>query len=131
MSHMQIIKEKGKPAFVVIPHKEWLRIQEKLEDIADARAYDSAKATFEASGHRTYPVEIVDRILNGEHPVKVLREWRKMTQAKLAAKTGLAKAVISHIETGVRGGGIKTLGKIAAALDVPLEVLAPRDVEKS
>lgn len=124
MGHMQIIDKNGKPAFVVIAHDEWLILQEKLEDAADIRAYDRAKGAFEGSGRRTYPAEVVNRLVNGENPLKVLRTWRKLTQAELAAKTGLAKAVISHIETGVRGGGIKTLGKIAAVLDVPIEVLS-------
>jgi len=123
MGHMKIIEKNGKPVSVVIPHKDWLRIQEQLENAIDVLAYDEAMAAFKASGYQTYPAEVVYRIADGEQPVKVLREWRGFTQARLATKTGLSKMVISHIETGVRNGGMKTLGKIAKVLDVPLEIL--------
>lgn len=122
MSHIKIIEKNGKP-FALVPHKDWLRIREDLEDALDALAYERGMAAFKASGYRTYPLEVVDRFIDGENHVKVIREWRKLTQAQLAAKTGLSKVVISHIETGVRNGGMKTLGKIAAALNVPIEIL--------
>ena len=127
MGYMEVIDKKTKKAFILIPRKEWRRIEEKFEDFLDeCLPIKRSKAAYEASGRHGYPSDVVGRIIDGEHPVKVIREWRKLTQAQLAAKTGLAKAVISHIETGVRNGGLKTLGKIATALDVPIEILRSR-----
>jgi transcriptional regulator with XRE-family HTH domain len=82
--------------------------------------------SYKTSGRRAYPASVVDRLIDGGNPVKVMREWRGLTQAALATKTGLSKAVISHIETGERGGGVKTLGKIAHALNVPMDVLVTK-----
>lgn len=70
------------------------------------------------------PVEYARRDLAGENRVRVYREMRGLTQAALAAKIGSKTAYISQIETGVRDGGKATLRKIAAALELPLSVLA-------
>jgi DNA-binding XRE family transcriptional regulator len=81
------------------------------EDIA---AFDHAKAE---SGE-TFPEEIAVRLIGGEHPVKVFREYRGLTQQALADAAGTTAAYVSQIETGVRVGGRKTLAKFAEVLGV-------------
>jgi transcriptional regulator with XRE-family HTH domain len=53
----------------------------------------------------------------------VFREWRKMTQAQLSAKTGLGQGYISDLEKGRRRGTADALNRVAAALKVPLDLL--------
>jgi hypothetical protein len=43
-----ILDGEGKPAFVVLDAKEYERMVEELEELADIRAYDEAKASGEA-----------------------------------------------------------------------------------
>lgn len=69
------------------------------------------------------PSEIVSRILDGEHPVKVWREYRGMTQVQLSETTGLSTPYISQIETGKRTGTLESLQAIAGALNVDLDML--------
>lgn len=121
--NVQIINAGQHPAFVVIPHTNWVRIRAMLEDAADGRAYDRAKAAWQHDGKKAYPAAIAKRIARGEHPISVLREWRGLSQRQLAEKTGLNAQSISHIETGVRKGGLAALRKIAKALNISLELL--------
>lgn len=117
----QIIRQNGKPAFVVVPFEEWQRIEEILEDRADAAA---VRAYWENPDEEGFPEEIVralavDRI----NPIKVFREYRGMTQAELAGKAELSSMYLSQLERGERRPGRKALGKLAAALRVDVDML--------
>ena len=121
----QIIEQDGQPAFVVLPVKEWEQIQEALEDLEDLRLYDEAKA----AGGETYPADVVHAILDGANPVKAFREWRRLTQADLAGRAGIATLYLSQIETGRRTGSAKVLRALARGLGVDLDLIvaAPAD----
>ena len=41
--HAQIIKKNGKKEYAVLPYKEFIRIQEELEDYQDLRSLREAK----------------------------------------------------------------------------------------
>lgn len=117
----QIIKQNGRPAFVVVPFDEWLRIEEILEDRADAAA---ACAYWDNPDVEGFPEEVVralavDRI----NPIKVFREYRGMTQAELAGAAQLSAMYLSQIERGERTPGRKALGKLATALRVDVDML--------
>ena len=122
--NIQIISKKGQPAFVVLPHADWLKIRKALAQQDDVQAYDTAKRDWERTGRQTYPAAIARQLASGTHPVAVFRTWRGLSQKQLADKTGLNVQSISHIETGVRKGGICSLRKIAKALDVSIETLS-------
>ena len=86
------------------------------EETADRAAYLETKARDE----ETLPHAVVKRLVAGEHPVKVFREHRSLTQAELAERAGSRAAYISQIETGKREGSKAMLRKLANALDVEL-----------
>lgn len=46
------------------------------------------------------PPHILHRIEAGESPVKAIREWRRLSQADLADRTGVAITQIMRAETG-------------------------------
>ena len=89
------------------------------DDDEDVAAYDAVKARDEES----FPFEIADRLIAGENPIKVFRQYRGLTQRELAVKVDTSAAYLSQIETGRRGGSIKMLHRVADALDVGLEDL--------
>lgn len=68
------------------------------------------------------PEEIRQRIRRGEHPVRVLREMRLMTQNELSEICGIRANHISAIERG-QSFGLKTARRLADALDVPADIL--------
>ena len=61
--------------------------------------------------------------------IAVLREQRGMSQSELAAKAGVSRATIWHLETADEeiNTTTKTLAKIASALCVKLDELLTHD----
>ena len=90
---------------------------EEAEDIA---AYKDGMKSEE----ETFPLEVAKRLVAGDSPLKVFREYRGLTQAALAELTGISRLYLSQIETGRRGGSVKTLRALSKALDVELDNLA-------
>ena len=90
---------------------------EVLEDAAEAAAYARTR------GEESLPIELADRLLAGENPVRVWREHRGLSLAALADQAGVGKGFLSQIENGRRTGTIETLKKLARALELDLEDL--------
>ena len=55
--------------------------------------------------------------------IKALRMERELQQRQLAEKAGLTPSMVSQIESGRLTPSLNTLGKIAAALSVPIASL--------
>ena len=104
---------------VKIPVQDFEALQERLEELEDIAALDAALALNEEA----FPGDVVKRLLDGESPVKVYREYRQMTQAVLAEKTRVTKTTISEIETGRKQGSVRTLKAIANALNLDIDDL--------
>ncbi len=117
MSEPQVIlDDAGRPAFAVIPWREYERL---AGEEGDAEAlYDRARA----EGGESFPVELADRLLAGENPV---RAHRGMTQGELASAAGVHPVYLSQIETGKRAGSTRTLAALARALGVAVDDLIP------
>ncbi len=118
---MQVIERDGKPEYAVIPYEEYLRLRDVTEMASDVAAYDRAMKDME--GKEWVPSEVIDRLIDGEHPVKVWREHRKMKQGELAEKLGKSGAYLSHIESWKRDGTIKLYSNLARALQVDIDDL--------
>ena len=121
MSKVQVIEKDGERLFAVIPWDDYERLRDAAEMDADVRLYDEALARDE----ERFPLELVDRLIARENPIKVFREYRGMTQRQLARKVGVNAAYLSQIETGRRGGSSKVLRAIANALNVDLDDVVP------
>ena len=121
--NVQIISSDKKPQYAVIPFDEWQKLQdhlEDLEDLADVRALSARVASGE---DETFPGEFVDRLLSGEHPLTVWREFRGMTKAALAAACGVSAPAISQIEGGKRDPSASLLRRMATALSCSMDDL--------
>ena len=70
-----------------------------------------------------FPVEVLDRLLAGESPIRVFRQYRGMTQADLARKAGTDAVYVSQIERMRRRGSLDLNRRLAAALDVDVDDL--------
>lgn len=55
--------------------------------------------------------------------LRTLREKRRLTQAELGQRAGIAPAAISHFETGLRRPSPENLKKLAQALSVSVDYL--------
>jgi Helix-turn-helix len=110
----------------ILPRKDYELLVAKAsvadEDAGTARIVARARKEI-ASGAPLLPKDIVDRIANGENPIRVLREWRDITQMYLSFKTDLSQGHISDIENGRRTGTAAALRLIAKVLKVPPDLL--------
>jgi predicted transcriptional regulator len=95
----------------------------KFEDAGTVRLVRRARATAASGREVLLPMTVVDRLATGENPIRVLREWRDMTQLELAFKTDISQSYLSNLEKRRRRGAAKALAKIARALKVPLKLL--------
>jgi DNA-binding XRE family transcriptional regulator len=120
---IETITRKGRE-FAVIPVKDLEKLMEDAEMLADVRAYDAAKARLDDGEDELIPLEITERRLRGESPLRIWREHRKLTQEQLAKKAKVSRALIAAIETKRKVGSVSTWKKLGAALDVSWEQLA-------
>jgi DNA-binding XRE family transcriptional regulator len=101
-----------------------LMLMEDAAMLADVRAYDAAKARLEDGEDELIPLEISERRLKGETPLRVWREYRKLTQEQVAKKAKVSRALIAAIETKRKAGSVSTWKRLGAALGVGWEQLA-------
>jgi transcriptional regulator with XRE-family HTH domain len=73
---------------------------------------------------------IVNRLAGGGNPIRVLRQFRDLTQDELATAVGITQNYLSDLETGKRKGPMALHRKFADALGVPLELLSTIAVSK-
>ena len=113
----QIIEHNGHPAFAVVPIAEWTELQMRLEvlqDIADAKSSRDAE---------TFPVELADRLLAGESPLKVWRDYRGLTLQTLAERCGVTRQMLSMVEHAKAKPSTDLLAKLAAVLGCDMDDL--------
>jgi len=119
-------KKTGKGEVAILPRKEYealvAKANEADEDAGTARLVARARKEI-AEGATVVPLDVVNRIADGENPVRVIREWRDITQLHLAHKTDIGQGYISDLENGRRKGTVAALKEIARVLEVPLDLL--------
>ena len=69
------------------------------------------------------PSAFANRLLNGEHPLRVSRDLRGLTQTALTDLSGVNRIQIAEIEAGRKSGSVATLHKLAEALAVTVDDL--------
>src|SRR5438034_2757166 len=112
----------------ILPRAEYERLkaleQEAKEDAGTALLVARAKKEI-AGGDPLLPKEVVERLANGENPIRVLRQFRGLSQVELAAaeRIGITQNYLSDLETGKRKGPLALHQKFAQVLGVPLDLL--------
>lgn len=121
---VKILEANGKPAFAVLPYDEYRALRELAEDADDIAALARFAKRYASGAEDTVPVEVVDRILAGNTPLRVWREYRGMTAARLSALVGITPAHMSKLESGRGDPSLALLRKLGKALDIDLDLLA-------
>ena len=109
--------------FAVIPVEDLQKLIDDAEMLADVRAYDAAKKRLDNGDDELIPLDIIERRLAGENPVRIWRNHRGLTQEELAKASEVSRTMIAAIEAGHKTGAVATLKKLAVALNVDLENL--------
>ena len=130
MTKVQFIKTAGGEELAILPKSEYERLTALAvgEDAGVARIVRRARAALATGSEIVLPKTVVDRLAAGENPIRVLREWRDMTQAELVVSVGITQGYLSDLEAGRRKGPVALHQKIARALGVPIDLLLPSAV---
>ncbi len=111
---------------VVLSRKDYeallLRL-DRVEDLEDSLAIADFEKKLAAGQEELIPSEFVDRMVDGESPVRVWRDYRGLSAKDLAAIAGISTAYLSEIETGKKDGSVSALKSIADALKLDLDDL--------
>ena len=118
---IQVIERNGKPEWAVLPYAEYMKLVEQAEMLEDTRDYDTAKAAIERGDEELVPAEVVYAILDGQSPIKVWREYRRLRQHQLAKAAGISVPYLSQLESGKRKGSAAILTALSKALKVSLD----------
>lgn len=108
---------------VTIPIEEYKALRVAAEELADLRAYDRAKDALARGEEEQVPAAVARRMVAGESPLRVWREFQGLTQQALAEASGVNRVQITDIESGKGSGSVATLVKLASALDVTVDDL--------
>lgn len=77
------------------------------------------------AGNDSLPDDILDALTaREESPVKIMRNYREMTQVELAREAGISRPYLTEIENGKKDGSIRAMKALAEALGVSVGVLA-------
>jgi transcriptional regulator with XRE-family HTH domain len=115
-------------AAVTLSRTEYERLLATVEQAEDQAVIALAQAREaqlgkEAARKDHLPIELVDRLLAGEIPVRIWREHRAIAAEDLARAASLSPEVLSDIEDGLVPLSPEAATLIGTALDVPLEEL--------
>lgn len=94
-------------------------MRENLEDATDSAALRRARA--ENAKGEPLPATSFHRILHGENPVRVWREFRGMQIAELADAAGVSSTWLADIEMNGSSSSEKILKHLAEALGVHVD----------
>ena len=104
---------------VTLPRKEYEALLDRMENLADILAYDRSMA----DEYDSLPHEFMARLIDGEHPLTVYREWRGFSKMGLAKASGVNRIQITNIENGKSNGSFDTIRKLTDILFVPMDDL--------
>jgi DNA-binding XRE family transcriptional regulator len=128
MGKAQVIHTAGED-LVVIARSDYEALLARAGDDAGrdamtARIVDATDAKIARGEDVALPGAVWHAIESGEHPVRAIRKHRGLTQTELAGQAGLQHDYIADIEAGKKTPSAASLKAIAAALGVPLDILA-------
>jgi DNA-binding Xre family transcriptional regulator len=98
---------------------------EEAEDENDALELRLARIEDAVNDAEPVAAAVVDRLAEGENPLRVWREHRGLTLREVARRAGISAAMLSEMEAGKKEGSIRTLAALARALAVDIDDLIP------
>ncbi|OQP87537.1 transcriptional regulator [Rhizobium rhizosphaerae] len=108
---------------VTIDGRAYVQIaEEDFEDLVDGLQADVILARI-AAGEETWPMELVEELIDTDSRIRTYRTYRNLTVSELAAAAGISQPYLSEIEAGKKTGSVDVLKRIAGVLKVDLDDL--------
>ena len=120
---VQFIEKDGHPEWAVVPYDEYERLLAAAEMLEDIQLYDEGHRALESGDDELIPSKFANRLIDGENPIKVWREYRGVSQSELATMSDISSAYLSQLEAGKRTGTTEVLSRVAASLEVSVDDL--------
>jgi DNA-binding XRE family transcriptional regulator len=114
---------------VTLSRAEYEALLDRLADAEDTSRIGDIEAHERKHGKDVaradyLPIEAVERLCAGEHPVRVWRKHRGLTREALATLAGVAPSYLTEIEIHKKPGSFDALAKLAGALKISLDDVA-------
>jgi len=122
VAKIQIIERDGVPEYAVIPYADYQRVAEALEEMREVSDFDDALA-LTIQEDEFVPSSVIDRLVDGDPPLRVWREHRGLTLEELARRVAVSRGYLSQIEHRKKGGTVDLFVKLAKALQVSVDEL--------
>lgn len=100
-------------------------VAEFEEDQAYSQAALAVQARIDDGTEEFVSETVVSRLVDGESPLRVWREYRGLSQTALARAASTSRARIADIEAGRRTGSAHTLRRLADVLGIGLDDVLP------
>ena len=114
---MQTLTIGGKD-YAVVPMGDYNTMLELAENTQDMADIMQCRKDLANGREEMIPGKFAERLIFGENPYLVWREYRGLTLQNISDATGISVATLSRIENNKREPSIKQLKAIAAALRV-------------
>lgn len=117
---------------VTLRRADFEMMLEAVEDAEDTVALRGAETSEKEVGKELaradhLPVELVMRLMAGEHPVRVWREHRDLSPQALADKAGVGRSYLVEIEGHKKPGSVAAYRRLANAIGVAVDDLLPSE----
>lgn len=127
MSRVQFITTPKGETLAVLPVEEYEALTADLGEIdeteEEALAAEMRRLREEDRGEALGIAEF-RRILDGENPIRIWREYRGLSARELAGLLGCSAGYLSDLEQGKKVGSVDMLRAIARALKTTVDELA-------
>jgi len=110
---------------VTFNRSDFEALMEALEDAQDLAESREALARLQRGEEEAFPIELIEKILDGMSPVRAYRQYRGLTQQALAQAAGVSPSYLSEIEAGRKPGSVDAMVRIATVLRVAVDDLLP------
>ena len=120
---VQFIEIDGRK-MAVLPFEDYERLLDAADDEADVAAAERADRR-RAAGEEYVPMEMVNRLVEGENALRVWREYRKLSISALAELSGINKSTISLLENDKAYGRPATWRALADSLHATVDDILP------
>lgn len=118
-----LIQIADREEMVIISREAFSRLIDAQEDIKDIDAFERFERRLAAGEEELLPAAMVDRMIDGENPVRVWREYRGLSGTALAEKAGISPSYLSEIENSSKPGSVAAMKALAMALGVSMDDL--------
>jgi len=102
-----------------VTRAEFEAMRQRIEDMEDR--FDLLQAHTRGPSEDAWPDSFAKRLVNGENPLRLWREFRGMTLDQLSTTANVSKSYLSEVENNIKGGSVAFLKACAKALNISLE----------